>query len=218
MQEPMKIWGITDMGLVRRENQDAYAVEQLQIGRDHLRRVRRHGRRRWRAAWPARSPSETYRGGSWRRLLTEDMDAGAAVRRLCLAAASGQPGHPGGGGQEAGVRRNMGTTLVSAVSCGKDGIVLANVGDSRAYRITAEGHHRASPGTTPWWRAWWSGATSPQEEARRHPNRNLITRALGTGRDRAECDGYHMTLWSRGVPAAVHGRPGQHRDRPGDAL
>ena len=60
----------------------------------------------------------------------------------------------------------MGTTLVSAVV--RDDLALvSNVGDSRAYHITREGIRQVS-------------RDHSVVEARHHPRRNLITRALGT--------------------------------------
>ena len=85
----------------------------------------------------------------------------------------------------------MGTTLVSAVS-GKDGIVVANVGDSRAYRVTAEGIQRITRDHS-LVESMVERGDITEEEARRHPNRNLITRALGTD-ETVESDGYRTTL------------------------
>ena len=85
----------------------------------------------------------------------------------------------------------MGTTLVSAVS-GKDGSVLVNVGDSRAYRITAEGIQRITRDHS-LVESMVERGDITEEEARRHPNRNLITRALGTD-ETVESDGYRTTL------------------------
>ena len=73
--------------------------------------------------------------------------------------------------------RGMGTTLVSAVSC-DGGAVISNVGDSRAYHITADGIHRVTKDHSLVERMVDRGDITA-EEARRHPNRNLITRALG---------------------------------------
>ena len=73
--------------------------------------------------------------------------------------------------------RGMGTTLVSAVSY-DGGAVISNVGDSRAYRITADGIARITKDHSLVERMVDRGDITA-EEARHHPNRNLITRALG---------------------------------------
>jgi protein phosphatase len=83
--------------------------------------------------------------------------------------------------------QNMGTTLVAAVSYEK-GVVVTNVGDSRAYHITENGITRISKDHSFVERMVELGNITA-EEARHHPNRNLITRALGPGAD-AKCDGY----------------------------
>ena len=71
----------------------------------------------------------------------------------------------------------MGTTLVSAVSY-DGGAVLSNVGDSRAYHITADGIHRVTKDHS-LVESMVDRGDITAEEARHHPNRNLITRALG---------------------------------------
>ena len=111
-------------------------------------------------------------------------------------------------------RRNMGTTLVSAVSydCGA---VITNVGDSRAYHITKEGITRVTKDHS-LVESMVDRGDITAEEARRHPNRNLITRALARMSPPTAMGTY--VPWRRGLPAAVHRRTGGHGDGPGDAL
>ena len=72
----------------------------------------------------------------------------------------------------------MGTTLVSAVV--RDDLALvSNVGDSRAYHITREGIRQVSRDHSVVEDMVEKGDLT-RDEARRHPRRNLITRALGT--------------------------------------
>ena len=71
----------------------------------------------------------------------------------------------------------MGTTLVSAVSF-DGGVVIANVGDSRAYHINKQRIHQVTRDHSLVEHMVERGDITA-EEARRHPNRNLITRALG---------------------------------------
>jgi Serine/threonine protein phosphatase len=73
--------------------------------------------------------------------------------------------------------RGMGTTLVAALILGKD-YIAANVGDSRMYQYS---HHHLSTVTTDHSlveQLVLAGAIS-KEEARVHPQRNIITRAMG---------------------------------------
>ena len=72
---------------------------------------------------------------------------------------------------------NMGTTLVAAVAY-ENGVVITNVGDSRAYHITPEGIFQISRDHSVVENMVAKGDLTPLE-ARTHPNRNLITRALG---------------------------------------
>ena len=88
--------------------------------------------------------------------------------------------------------KNMGTTLVAAVSCGDHVVVVSNVGDSRAYRITADGITRITKDHS-LVESMVDRGDITEEEARRHPNRNLITRALGPDANPI-CDGYITPL------------------------
>ena len=85
----------------------------------------------------------------------------------------------------------MGTTLVSAVTNGS-GAVICNVGDSRAYRVGAERLERITRDHSVVEGLIESGSITA-EQARTHPNRNLITRALGP-EEHIECDVYDVTL------------------------
>ena len=71
----------------------------------------------------------------------------------------------------------MGTTLVSAVSY-DGGVVITNVGDSRAYHISKHHITRVTKDHS-LVESMVDRGDITAEEARHHPNRNLITRALG---------------------------------------
>ena len=73
--------------------------------------------------------------------------------------------------------RGMGTTLVAALVRGLR-VEIVNIGDSRAYHINGEGIRQISRDHSVVESMVEKGDITPQE-ARRHPNRNLITRALG---------------------------------------
>lgn len=81
----------------------------------------------------------------------------------------------------------MGTTLVSAVSYDQ-GTVVTNVGDSRAYHISTDGISRVTKDHS-LVESMVDRGDITAEEARHHPNRNLITRALGPDMS-ALSDGY----------------------------
>ena len=73
--------------------------------------------------------------------------------------------------------QHMGTTLVCAVAR-SDMAIIGNIGDSRAYHITPEGIFQISRDHSVVENMVAKGDLTPLE-ARTHPNRNLITRALG---------------------------------------
>ena len=85
----------------------------------------------------------------------------------------------------------MGTTIVTAVTY-DGGAVICNVGDSRAYHVSENGINRVTRDHS-LVESMVERGDITEEEARRHPNRNLITRALGPEVN-AQCDGYICPL------------------------
>jgi len=73
----------------------------------------------------------------------------------------------------------MGTTLTAAVSTPK-GEVVANIGDSRMYHITTQKISQITTDHSVVQEMIERGEIS-HSDARLHPSKNLITRALGTG-------------------------------------
>ncbi|NQD91681.1 serine/threonine-protein phosphatase [Pseudomonas sp. CrR25] len=75
--------------------------------------------------------------------------------------------------------RGMGTTLVAVRFAGAD-FQLAWVGDSRAYRIDADTIERLSHDHS-WVQAMIDAGEMDEEQARCHPQRNVIFQCLGRG-------------------------------------
>ncbi len=75
----------------------------------------------------------------------------------------------------------MGATLVVALGCGKK-VFIANVGDSRAYLITKEQLTQITQDHSFVFELVKSGLITP-EEAKTHPRRNEIIKALGIAPD-----------------------------------
>ena len=79
--------------------------------------------------------------------------------------------------------RGMGTTIVALIAVG-DRAIIAHVGDSRAYRLRAGQLERMTHD-----HSWVSEQVRlgllTDEEAHRHPMRNIVTRALGNRTDLA---------------------------------
>ncbi len=181
----MRLWGITDIGMVRRENQDAYAIQE-DTPSGHAVCVVCDG-----MGGPAggRMASaiavETYLA-ELVPLLREDMDP----RALSLASAQAVS-RANAAIREAAAKtpdyQNMGTTLVSAIACA-EGAVVSNVGDSRAYCLSGDRCVRITRDHSLVQNMVERGDITA-EEARHHPKRNLITRALGPD-ENVECDGF----------------------------
>ena len=184
----MKLAGKTDVGSVRPENQDDYRAGELNSD----------------AAWglvcdgmggaeggqiASSVAVETFMK-EMRALIRADMTA-EQLRELasfCVAKANTavyqralqDPAYQG-----------MGTTLVSAVAEEKYAIVC-NIGDSRAYlirggEITRITHDHSVVQTLV------ENGNITAEEARTHPNRNLITRALGPD-ENTLCDAFEVSF------------------------
>ena len=73
--------------------------------------------------------------------------------------------------------RGMGTTLTAAVIHGHD-LIMANAGDSRGY-LLSNGTIRRITRDHSWVEEQVQAGVLSHEEADRHPNRNIITRAIG---------------------------------------
>lgn len=177
----IQAWGMTDIGLVRKENQDAYSFCEKA---GHTICVVCDG-----MGGPAggqvasRIAVETFTS-ELEKILSDDMSPEQLREASSYAVALANQAI-----REAAVQQyqNMGTTLVSAVTY-PDGVVVSNVGDSRAYLISEDGITRITKDHS-LVESMVDRGDITAEEARRHPNRNLITRALGPDAD-AQCDGY----------------------------
>lgn len=100
----------------------------------------------------------------------------------------------------------MGTTLVGALLT-DDGASLVNVGDSRAYHLTSESVEQVTVDQSLVQKLVEQGQITP-EEAETHPQRNVVSQALGT-EDSVDPDTYDqavsgtLLLCSDGLPEEV---------------
>lgn len=185
----MHVWGMTDVGLVRKENQDAYLVRE-KTATGHTICVVCDGMGGAAGGQLAsRIAVETFTS-ELEKILTAGMQPQQLREASSYAVSLANKAIREAAGQMAEYQ-NMGTTLVSAVSY-DGGVVVSNVGDSRAYHITKRGITRVTKDHSLVERMVDRGDITA-EEARRHPNRNLITRALGPDAD-TQCDGYICPL------------------------
>ena len=93
-------------------------------------------------------------------------------------------------GQDAD-KRGMGTTCTVAVVRG-DQLYVSHVGDSRAYLLRAESLHQITEDHS-WVEQQVELGMLSREEARNHPDRNVITRAVGL-EEKVTVDGYLVPL------------------------
>lgn len=183
----MKVCGKTDVGLRRHENQDTFAVEQ---GEKLLIAVVCDGMGGAEGGQIASSLAVETFMKEIRALLRADMTAGQLreLASFCVAKANTAVHRRA---LQDPADQGMGTTLVSAVAGERDA-VICNIGDSRAYLIhngemTRITHDHSVVQTLV------ENGDITAEEARTHPNRNLITRALGPD-ETTLCDAFDVSF------------------------
>lgn len=183
----MRTWGMTDKGMIRKENQDAYDVRLIAGYTSAVVCDGMGGTTGGRLA--STTVVETYQHELEKRL-----HSGMSVQEMIQAL------HESITAANSAVRskaaedeeyQHMGTTLVSAV-VGKETTVIANVGDSRAYQISRSGISQITKDHSVVESMVERGELTP-EEAKHHPRRNLITRALGPD-EPVEADTFEVAL------------------------
>lgn len=183
----MNALGKTDVGLRRHENQDTFAVET--VG-SRVIAVVCDGMGGAEGGQIASTLAVETFMKNIRALLRKDMTM-EQLRELasfCVAQANTAVYQRSIEDEDC---RGMGTTLVSAVA-GEQGTIVCNVGDSRAYlirsgEITRITHDHSVVQTLV------ENGNITAEEARTHPNRNLITRALGPD-ENTLCDAFEVSF------------------------
>lgn len=170
-------WGITDKGAVRSQNQDAYYLERAE--EDLVIAIVCDGMGGARAGNVASSLAMDTAAAYLHELPREELlrDPGEHLTRAAALANEAVYGRA--------VRdpacRGMGTTMVALILSGKKAHIL-NVGDSRAYLLGEEGVTRLTRDHSVVEDLVQRGELTP-EAAKSHPQKNLITRALGAEPD-----------------------------------
>ena len=195
----MEAWGLTHRGAVRQQNQDAFAIRNLPDGRvialvcDGMGGARAGNIA---SAMAVKLFTEEFLRTSGRE--EERMRKAAALANREVFQRSLRDEDCAG----------MGTTLVAALA-GEGGAVILNEGDSRAYHINQEGIVLVTRDHSLVADLVERGELT-REDARRHPNKNLITRALGADPDlMADCfrqpmaPGDYLLLCSDGLSNVV---------------
>lgn len=165
----MNTWGITHRGAVRAQNQDAYAVQALDDGRvvalvcDGMGGARAGNVA---SAMAVERFMERFLARDGARDQDRMREAAAYANQAIFQRAVDDPDCAG-----------MGTTLIAALAGGGEAILL-NEGDSRAYHITENGIVQITRDHSLVEDMVERGELT-REQARTHPHKNLITRALG---------------------------------------
>ena len=184
----VSVWGLTDKGIVRRENQDSCAYETIPerglawgVVCDGMGGAKAGDIASKLAVETFRTHLEDLRGpdlpGETGKLL---LAAAEDANRVVYHKASTDDACIG-----------MGTTLVGLILQGET-LEVVNVGDSRAYLIRPDGIRRITRDHSVVEDLIANGDLTP-EQARRHPQKNLITRALGTS-PRVKADLFQETV------------------------
>lgn len=186
----MRVWSMTDTGLVRTENQDAYTVEVLDgytvcVVCDGM------------GGTNGGQIASSIAVKTFMRELRELVKGGMTAQQLEQAAAfsvSKVNETIRSAAAENADYEHMGTTLVAAIAR-DDLAMVCNIGDSRAYLISRGGIRQITKDHSLVENMVEHGELTP-EEARHHPQRNLITRALGPDKN-VQMDGFPVS-WNKG--------------------
>ncbi len=169
----MELWGVSDVGAVREQNQDAYFITAsdapvpFAVVCDGM------------GGAKAGNVASTVAVESFADTMSQGLSLdGAPTRRLLVRAVERANELVRYRAEVDASCRGMGTTLVAAVV--DDRLVyLVNVGDSRGYHIGPEGIRQVTRDHSVVADLVERGEIT-REQARSHPKKNLITRALGT--------------------------------------
>ena len=184
----MQSWGLTDPGCVRKQNQDAYRIEELD--RHTLLCVVCDGMGGAKSGNVASSLAVEVFAEEIRRSWKPDMESDRIdqMLRSAVKLANFTVYDQSAQFEEFS---GMGTTLVSALIC-DDEATLVNVGDSRAYGINRNGIRLLTKDHSLVQMMVDRGDLTP-EVAKNYPGKNLITRAIGT-EPMVMCDVYHTEV------------------------
>lgn len=184
----MQIWSLTDPGCVRAENQDAFEIHKLKHGAmlcvvcDGMGGAKAGNVASAMAAQEfAREVKENYRASMGMEAVDILLDQAVKCANFTVYDKSQQ-------GEEFS---GMGTTLVAVLLRGKAATVV-NVGDSRVYRINADGIAQITVDHSLVQLMIRRGEITP-EQARYFPGKNYITRAIGT-EPSVKADIFHLDL------------------------
>ena len=184
----MDAWGLTDLGNVRKQNQDFYDIVTLHP--NQLLLVVCDGMGGAKSGNVASRLATEVFVGEVRRTAREDMDV-EQIEQMLRDAVSLANQAVFEQSKVSSDFTGMGTTLVAAVLL-PDRAVIANVGDSRAYIFDKDGIRFMTVDHSLVELMVRRGEIT-REQAKTHPSKNLITRAVGTEAN-VDCDLYNQEL------------------------
>lgn len=165
----MNVWGITDRGVIREQNQDAFAHQVLSDGR--VLALVCDGMGGARAGNVASTMAVDIIMDEFLAEEAHTLDrlkaAAASANRQIFQRASREESCAG-----------MGTTLAAALASREEALIL-NEGDSRVYHLSEKGGIVRVTRDHSLVEDLVQRGELTREQARTHPHKNLITRALG---------------------------------------
>ena len=184
----MQCWGLTDQGCVRKQNQDAFHIEQLDRGTVLC--VVCDGMGGAKSGNIASTLAVDVFVQEVRRCWKPSLDR-EKTDQMLLSAAKLANFTVYDQAKQFMEFDGMGTTLVAALVRGRK-VTIANVGDSRAYGISSEGIHQITTDHSLVQMMVDRGELAP-EQAKSYPGKNFITRAIGT-EPFVMCDLFHQDV------------------------
>ena len=184
----MQVWGLTDPGCVRAQNQDTYLIEQLD--RHTALCVVCDGMGGAKSGNIASSLAADVFVQEIKRCWTPMMDR-EKIDQMLKSAVKLANFTVFDQSQQFEEFDGMGTTLVAVLIRNKKATVV-NVGDSRAYGISSHGIHQLTKDHSLVQMMVERGDLKP-ELAKSYPGKNLITRAIGT-ETFVMCDIFHQDV------------------------
>ena len=184
----MQSWGLTDKGCIRKMNQDAYDIQQLD--RNTLLCVVCDGMGGAKSGNIASSLAVDVFSQEIQRCWTPNMEWDKADQ-LIKSAVKLANFTVYDQAMQFEEFDGMGTTLVAALIRGRK-VSVVNVGDSRAYRISQSGIRQITKDHSVVQMMVDRGELTA-EMAKRYPGKNLITRAVGT-ESAVSCDVFRQEL------------------------
>ena len=184
----MEIWGATDRGMVRKQNQDTFRWTKLNDSQ--FLAVVCDGMGGAKSGDVASKLASEVFEADISQSVEPDMDQQSIVKMLVDGVKSANRAVY----EQSLVSpdfKGMGTTLVAVFLQGSAAYII-NVGDSRCYYLSEGEVSQVTEDHSVVGLMVARGQIS-EEEARTHPNKNLITRAVGTEPD-VECDCFYLGL------------------------